>query len=137
MQKKELQNQFFDYKYKPWLGRFIYATRDKTGIDYTGVDIGDLSSEKFNGVQMNLLEKNCLVNNFAENQFDFVIASMLFNSPELEKQIVNIEVRKDASYESSLTLKENLVPQLERIIKPEGVLLWQGGNKGLFSNYKR
>jgi hypothetical protein len=68
---------------------------------------------------MSLLEENCLINNFTENQFDIVIAQMLFNSPELEKQINNIEEMKDASQESALKLKVNLLPQIERILKPE------------------
>ncbi len=136
-EKGNIESRHFEYTYKPWLGRFLHATSDKTGIDYVGVDIGDLSSEKFKNIQMSLLEENCLINNFTENQFDIVIAQMLFNSPELEKQINNIEEMKDASQESALKLKVNLLPQIERILKPEWVFLWQGGNRELFSEDKR
>jgi hypothetical protein len=44
---------------------------------------------------------------------------------------------KDASQESALKLKVNLLPQIERILKPEWVFLWQGGNRELFSEDKR
>ncbi len=126
------ESKYFEYLYRPWLGRFLHATRDKTGIDYVGVDVGDLSAEKFRGIQMNLLEENCLINSFPEQQFDLVIAEMLFNSPELEKQITSLEVKKDASHESALKLRANLLPQIERVLKPEWVFFWQWGDKGLF-----
>lgn len=113
------ESKYFEYLYRPWLGRFLHATRDKTGIEYVGVDVGDLSAEPFRGIQMNLLEKDCLINSFAEHEFDLVIAEMLFNSPELEKQITSLEVKKDASHESALKLRANLLPQIERILKPE------------------
>jgi hypothetical protein len=131
---KHVESDYFHHKYQPWLGRFLHATKNKTGLDYVGVDIGDLSGEKFSHVQMNLLEKNCLTNAFSENQFDLVIAYMLFNSPELENQANNVVEKKDASYETALKLKKNLAPQLETIIKPEGAFLWQGGDKRLFEN---
>lgn len=126
------ESNYFEYQYQPWLGRFLHAMRDKTGIDYVGVDIGDLSSEPFRGIQMNLLEKDCLINTFTEHQFDLVIAEMLFNSPELEKQVTSLEIKKDASHESALKLRANLLPQIERILKPEWVFFWQGGDRGLF-----
>ncbi len=129
-----IESKYFKHRYQPWLGRFLHATRDKTGIDYVGVDIGDLSSESFKSIQMSLLEENCLINNFAENQFDLVIARMLFNSPELEKQITNTEEKKDASHESALKLRTNLLSQIEKILKPEWIFYWQGGNRELFNN---
>ncbi len=132
--KGNVESKYFKQRYQPWLGRFIHATRDKTGIDYVGVDIGDLSSEKFNGIQMDLLKKNCLTNNFIENQFDLVISKRLFDSPELEKQISNTESELNATYESALELKANILPQIERILKPDWIFLWQGGNTELFKS---
>ena len=129
---QHIESDYFSHKYQPWLGRFLHATKDKTGIGYVGVDVGDLSSERFSHFQMNLLGRNCLTDTFSKNQFDLVIAYMLFNSPELEKQATNVVEKKDASYKTALKLKENLVPQLETIIKSEGTFLWQGGDQKLF-----
>ncbi len=117
-------------EYAPWLGRFIDSTKQSHGLEYIGVDCGDLSREVFLNKQLNLLDKKCLVREFQENYFDIVTAFMLFNSPELER-VISGRDRPNASYFSGKTLVDSLIPQLEKIMKPNGILVWYGGDKSL------
>jgi SAM-dependent methyltransferase len=140
---KTVESKEYKDKYEPWMCRSLYSIRahslaecnyqpEKTQI--MGVDCGDLSKERFPHKELNLLEKNILINNFEKESFDLIYASMLFNSPELEKQITGKESNRDACEETSLKLKEILLPQIKTLLKPEGIFLYHGGGKELFSN---
>jgi SAM-dependent methyltransferase len=108
-------------KYEPWLCRALWSMRNESlsichyhpeETQIIGVDIGDLSKEKFPHKKLNLLEENVLVNNFEKDYFDLINASMLFNSPELEKRVTGQESDKDACEKTSKKLKEILLPQI-------------------------
>ncbi len=120
----------YDNEYFPWLGRFIYQTRKRTGIEYVGVDCGDISNELFYGRQLNLLDRKSLINEFPPNYFDIAVAFMLFNSPELERAITGRD-RPNASSKSAKILAKSMVPQLEKIVKQDGIFLWCGGDVDL------
>jgi len=137
-----IEHKEYNKKYEPWLCRALYSIRasslascnyepEKTQI--IGVDLGDLSKEKFFHKELNLLEKDILINNFEKGSFDLINASMLFNSPELER-ILTGKMIKDACKNTSLKLKEVLLPQIKTLLKPEGIFLYQGGGKELFSD---
>ena len=140
---KTVESKEYPRKYEPWLCRALWSMRTEglDGCNYQpektqmiGVDIGDLSKEKFPHKKLDLLEKDVLVNNFEKESFDLINASMLFNSPELEKIVTGKEGNKDASKETSLKLKEILLPQIKTILKSEGIFLYNGGGRELFSD---
>lgn len=109
--------------FQPWLLRFLYSVKNKTNLEVMGIDIGDLSEEKFPYLSLNLLEKDMLVNNLEPNSFDIVTAFKFFNSPELEKRYSG-KKRTNASSRTSKKVMKQLRPQLEAILKPNGTLLW-------------
>jgi hypothetical protein len=119
------ESEKYNYLYEPWFCRFIYNTRDKTGLDIVGVDIGNLSGEEFPYKQINLLGKYTLINNFENSSFDLITAFKLFNSPELEKRITG-EIENNASVKASKKIKKILENQVVQILKPNGIFLWHG-----------
>jgi SAM-dependent methyltransferase len=93
--------------YSPWFCRFL----TKLGADVVGVDIGDNQREKFESYRRDLTKKNCL--DFLPNySVDIAHAGGIFNLPDVDY----------------LLLKENLLPQLERVVKKEGTFLYQDFN---------
>jgi len=95
-------------RYEPWLCRALM----ELGANPIGIDIGSLNREKFEHYSINLLEPDAL--KFLEtSSIDVANASMLFDSPTLE-DMTRIESEK---------LKKLLIPQLERIVKPDGHFL--------------
>jgi hypothetical protein len=121
--------------YFPWLGRFMHLTKEKTGLEYVGVDSGDVLGEIFPCRQLDLLDKGSLIAEFPENHFDIAVAFMLFNSPELQRKIYG-DYYGDAFYECGEKLAESVIPQLENIVKPDGSFLWYGGTSSLLDIYK-
>ncbi len=130
-----IESQRYEDFFEPWLCRALYyhslPLDERWKIRITGVDCGNLSKEVFPHKELNLLEENTLVNNFEHNSFDLVHASMLFNSPELEKRTTGKDVR-DATDETAKNLKAILLPQIKHILKPEGIFLYSGGGRELF-----
>lgn len=117
-------------EYEPWLGRFVYSAEKNHGLKYVGVDCGDLHSEVFSNRRLSLLDDKILTSEFQENYFDIATAFMLFNSPELERAITGRD-RPNASLSSGEKLANSLLPQLEKILKPDGVFVWYGGDRNL------
>ncbi len=132
--KGTVESKKYGCSFDPLLGRFAYETKEKTGLEYVGVDCGDLSGEEFPHRQLDLLEEGALMREFPENYFDIATAFMLFNSSELEKRVSGKDV-KNASEESAGKLRDVLIPQLERIVKPGGCLVWYG-DKGPGAKYE-
>jgi SAM-dependent methyltransferase len=140
-----IESKEYNNEYEPWLCRALYQQKlnmeDRYGKDseygtmtqITGVDCADLSKEVFPNKRLNLLEKNVLINNFEEQSFDLITSFMLFNSPELEKRTTGQEL-SDASLTTALNLKKTLLPQIRRLLKPEGIFLYNGHGRELFQN---
>tara|TARA_Y100000310_G_scaffold337561_1_gene424919 strand:+ start:75 stop:617 length:543 start_codon:yes stop_codon:yes gene_type:complete len=96
------------HTFEPWLCRSLI----ELGASPVGVDIGDNPKAEFEFYKVNLASPNSL--SFLEdNSIDVANANMLFDSPYLHYHL----------HMKGKTLKENLIPQLERIIKPNGVFL--------------
>ncbi len=125
-ERGNMESVKYNGEFNPWFGRFAHLTKSKTGLEYIGVDCGDLSGESFPNRELNLLDKESLVREFSKNHFDIAVAFMLFNSPELER-IIRGRDAPNASYKSGKRLAESIVPQLEEILKPDGIFLWYGG----------
>lgn len=117
-------------RYEPWFSRVLHRAK----IDVTGVDIGNLSQEEFSNLRKNLLESNAL-DELPSNYYDHIHAYLLFNSPELEKQTTGKDLQ-DASIETGKKLRDILMPQIKRLLKPEGFFLYLGP-KEIFENYER
>jgi hypothetical protein len=118
--------------YGPWMGRFMHFMKDGTGIEYIGVDCGSNTEEKFDYRRLDLLEPDALSREFKEDYFDLVLAFMLFSSPELAARSGQkkeyYEYNWNADAKSAKGLADIIMPQIERIAKPDGVFLWHGGD---------
>jgi len=138
-----IESREYPGEYEPWLCRALWSMRNESlaicnykpeETQIMGIDVGDLSEEKFQHKNLNLLEENVLIDNFEKNYFDLINASMLFNSPELEKRVTGRNSKDDACKETSKRLKKILLPQIKALLKPEGIFLYQGAGRELFSN---
>jgi SAM-dependent methyltransferase len=93
--------------FEPWLCRALYELFARP----IGVDIGVIH-EEFEHYQVDLRKPDSL--GFLPScSIDLAIAHMLFSSPHLN--------REPGAGEA---LKARLIPQLERIVKPEGCLVY-------------
>ena len=132
---KTVESEQYWRKYEPYLARALYLSQSKTYIkEIIWVDCSDLSKEVFPHKELDLLKKDILKENFEKESFDLVYAGMLFNSPELEKRTTGIYSKDDACDETSIHLKNILLPQIKHLLKPEGIFLYQGGWIDLFKN---
>ncbi len=92
-------------RYEPWLCRAL----SNTGANPIGLDIGKNYDEEFTHYPVDLTNKDSL--GFLEdNSIDLANAKMLFTSMLLQ--------------ENSTDFKNNLISQLERVVKPEGVFIY-------------
>lgn len=97
----------FDPKtYEPWLCRALL----ELGANPIGVDIGNLDGERFEHYTLNLLLPNSL-SFISDNSVDVAHADLLYDSPTLEQM------------QGCKNLRGLLVPQLERIVKPNGFFI--------------
>ncbi|MGV8152472.1 MAG: hypothetical protein ACP5OG_05305 [Candidatus Nanoarchaeia archaeon] len=103
---------FEDRAFEPWLCRGLY----ELGINPIGIDYGQLDREKFEHYSLNLIEENSL-KFIPDNSIDIANASGLFSSPFLHCRIHGLNT-------SGEKLREILLPQLERIVKPEGYFIY-------------
>ena len=87
-------------KYEPWLPRILH----ELGAKVVGVDFATNEKEEFEHYQIDLRSSNSL-SHFKEKEFDLACAFALFDST----LCIN-----------GARLFNNLLPQLERIVKPEG-----------------
>jgi len=108
----EGMGDFNDRMFEPWLCRGLL----ELGANPIGIDIGDLSKEKFEHYQLNLLEPNSL-HFIPDNSIDIANSHELFNSPYLNFEHMGLN-------SSGKKLKEILIPQLERIVKPKGLFIY-------------
>ena len=91
--------------YEPWLCRTLL----ELGAHPIGIDIGDLDEEIFEHETLNMLSLNSL-GLFMDNSIDVAHADLLYDSPTLERM-------------NGCDLRELLIPQLERIVKPDGYFI--------------
>lgn len=97
---------------EPWLCRALL----ELGAIPIGIDIGDLSKENFEHYQLDLLKPNAL-SFFKDNSVDIANAHELLSSPYLSRAYQGEGSAGEA-------LKRILIPQLERIVKPEGYFIY-------------
>jgi hypothetical protein len=98
---------FGERTFEPWLCRSLSIL----GANPIGVDCGSLDGERFEHYCLNLLSKKSL-NFIPDNSIDIAHSRLLYSSPQLGIMGGNEE-----------KIKEVLIPQLERIVKPEGIYL--------------
>ena len=96
--------------FEPWVCRGLV----ELGTNPIGIDIFDNSKEKFENYQTDLTTPNSL-NFIPDNSIDIAHSWGLFDSPFLR-----ISVGKGRKEDNLL---EILLPQLERIVKPEGIFI--------------
>lgn len=95
--------------HEPWLCRALYHM----GVNIMGVDKGSLDTEHFMHYQTPL-ERPDSLDPIEDNSVDIVNASMLFTAQNGVQPYI---------------LKRGLMPQLERILKPDGVFLYNDVRK--------
>lgn len=105
--------------YSPWLCRYLH----EIGIKAIGIDVGDLSKEEFESHSTDLLVPNAL-SFIPNNSIDVAHTKLLYDSPELERRFSGKISHNNASSVARRKLNEVLTPQLERIVKTEGYLLY-------------
>lgn len=110
------------HSFEPWACRLL----PYLGVKTIGIDINDMEGEKFENYSVNLLEPNSL-SFLPDNSVDIANSRWFFESPTLLKLIYG-EVVDDESPERYIRAKEKikgiLIPQLERIVKPEGIFTY-------------
>jgi len=109
-------------QYEPWPARLLH----ELGVPVIGIDLGGLDSEEFEHYACNLLDDGALAF-LSSNSIDFANAACLFNSPALRScaYLWEPERQKQVGRE----LKARLIPQLERIVRPDGFFIYQGEQK--------
>jgi hypothetical protein len=113
------------YGFDPWLCRLL----PYLGVKTIGIDIDNLDNEKFEHYSLNLLEPNSL-SFLQDNSIDIAHTRWFFNSPTLMKMVYEEKFNQfdENNYEQYKKAKEKLmnllVPQLERIVKPEGLFIY-------------
>ena len=116
---KNSKDDFFGKgNFEPWLLRALH----EYGANPVGIDIAGLEGELFEGHSIDLSKKGSL-DLFQDNSFDIVCAYSFFDSPFLNYHC-----------DGSGSIFNKLVPQLERIIKPDGHFVFEtfGLNQKLF-----
>jgi SAM-dependent methyltransferase len=106
--KNSKDNFFHKGTFEPWLLRALH----EYGTNPVGIDIAGLEGELFEGYSIDLSKEESL-NLFQDNSFDIVCAYSFFNSPFLNDHCDN-----------SGSTFNSLIPQLERIIKPDGYFIF-------------
>jgi len=111
--KREVQT------YGPWLCRLLH----KLGVEVTGVDAGSLEGEKFSafgGVDLLMPES---LGFLPSGYFDLVHSSLLYSSPELNKRVTG-RTSGHGSLIVGETLATTLMPQIERVLKSDGIYIF-------------
>ena len=90
--------------YEPWLCRALL----EIGAKPIGVDINSNDGEKFENYIADFYKPNSL-SFLRDNSVDIANAGAIFNLPGFDED----------------KLRKNLIPQLERIVKPEGFFVYQ------------
>ncbi len=100
---------FKERYYEPWLCRMLHELK----IKVVGIDCGKLDEEEFEHHSLDLHKSNSL-SFIPDNSIDIAHARLLFDSPELERRLDR----------NGKTLNKLLMPQLERIMKPDGFFIY-------------
>lgn len=107
------------YSFEPWICRLL----PYLGVKTIGIDIENMDDEKFEHYSINLLEPNSL-SFLPDNSVDVANSRWFFESPTLLKLIYGEEVNDKSPERYQIAkseIKDILIPQLERIVKPEGI----------------
>lgn len=96
-------------QFEPWLCRALKII----GANPIGVDYGTLENETFTHYTVNLAEPNCLAM-IPDHSVDLANASFFFNSPILNF-LLNLNQDR---------VRQNILPQLERILKPDATFIY-------------
>ena len=99
--------------FEPWLCRGLKELKLFFSVHPIGVDISCLEGEMFEHYSRDLRKKDAL-SMIPEESIDYAHASLLFNSPSLPGW-------------QEQEMKENLLLQLRRVLKPEGIFFYNGG----------
>jgi hypothetical protein len=103
---------FSDRQFEPWLCRTLKVL----GANPIGMDIGPLAGEEFEHYWTELTQPDSL-KIIPDNSIDLVNACQLFDSPFLKK-VIKV---------SGMELKKHLLPQIERVLKPDCYFLYWSG----------
>lgn len=103
-------------RFEPWLCRALHLM----GAKPIGIDIRGLSGEEFENYGVNLLDENSL-GFLPDNSVNIANASWLFDSKYLYS--LQSSLKEQGRPEDRRDLKRHLLPQLERIVKHDGVFL--------------
>ena len=119
--------------FEPWFPRALH----EIGIKCIGIDCGNLEGEEFEHYSLDLLTRN--LDFIPDHSIDYAHSRLLYSSPELSDRVrvtdqkLRDEVKdKEIPYwscgdherYSKETLKKIILPQLERIVKPNGVFVY-------------
>ena len=108
--KIEHGNREITRQYEPWISRALHIL----GANVIGLDYGPLDGEQFTHYQVDLRNPDSL--SFLPDQsVDLANARLLFSSCMMR-----------GTPGASQAMQENLMPQLERILKPEGTFIYVG-----------
>ncbi len=103
-------------QYEPWLARMLC----ELGVPVIGIDTKDLETEGFENYTCNLLDDDLAF--LPDSSIDITNASYLFNSPTLKGCISPSEEQR--RQQVGTELKAKLMPQLQRVVKPEGFFIY-------------
>lgn len=114
--------------WQPWLCRFLQGL----GAHPIGMDAGNLLGEKFESYRVNLLDPNSL-DNVPDNSVDLVHSRLLYCSPNLSRLYLQDQYQGWGTELSStgLELARSIVPQLERVLKPNKEYLYYDDRSSL------
>lgn len=112
-----MQNEKYGKRdYEPWLPRALHLL----GVKVIGVDYGNLDEEEFQHLSHTNLLNPFSLKSIPDNYIDLAHARQLYTSPQLEKMLTIPYSTNNSSDYISKKLESTLIPQLNRIVKPEG-----------------
>ncbi len=109
----------YGYTFEPWTCRVLHLM----GVRTIGVDVGDLSKEKFEThFPVDLRDPDALIF-LPDASVDLVHSSQLYTSPELERRSRGF-VMTYGSMDAGESLAKNLLPQIGRVLKPDRLYVY-------------
>lgn len=115
---ERMQNeQYGNRDFQPWLPRALHLL----GVKVIGIDYGKLDGEEFEHIGYSNLLNPLSLKSIPDKSIDLAHARQLYSSPQLEKMIdVPPSNYHDFAGYRTKKLESVLLPQLNRIVKPEG-----------------
>ena len=111
-----MQNEKYGKRdFEPWFPRALHLL----GVRIIGVDYGKLDDEEFDHLGYTNLLSPVALKSIPDNSIDLAHARQLYSSPQLEKMSSAPYSANRPEYISE-KLDAILIPQLHRIVKPEG-----------------